>query len=363
MNVKILIVGSTGKLGSKLLSYMYKNNIPAYGITCFKNIKKINKQKKIYSIKNIYILSNSDDKKKFYKILEKKINIIYFLDFSSLSLKYLNYFLKYNQNSIIAVANKEMLIAGGKLLQSKIKKTNNSFIPLDSEHFSLLNSNVNKKNIQKIYITASGGPFYFNKDVNFKNVSSKKVLSHPKWKMGNNNLIDSSNFINKILEIFELSHIFNIPLNKIDFLISREAFIHSIIHYSDNTISINCFSNNMLITLIKPLSKYFNIKPFTFKQKYLNTKNLNIIRPNDKRFKIFSYKKRLLNLSHSEQIKLMIVNNSAHKLYLSNKLKYNEIIKYIMKEILINRKEINLNSFNSIFKYISVYNNYYKTNV
>ena len=85
-------------------------------------------------------------------------------------------------------------------------------------------------NIKKIYITASGGPFYFNKKINLNKVKFKKVLSHPKWKMGKNNLIDSSNFINKILEIYELSYIYNIDLNKIDFLISKEAYIHSIIH-------------------------------------------------------------------------------------------------------------------------------------
>ncbi len=363
MNVKILIVGSTGKLGSKLLGYMHKNDIQTYCITCFQNIKKLNFQKKKYSIKKSFVLSHSEDQKNFYKTLEKNIQLVYFLDYSSLSLKYINHFLKFNQNSIIAIANKEMIIAGGKVLQSKIKKTNNHFIPLDSEHFSLLNSNIYETNIQKIFITASGGPFYFNKGINLKTVSNKKVLSHPKWKMGKNNLIDSSNFINKILEIFELSYIFDISLDKIDFLISREAFIHSIIHYSDNTISINCFSNNMLITLIKPLTSFFDLKPLKFNQKYFNSKNLNILKPKDTRFEIFQYKKNLMNLSHSEQIKLMIVNNSAHKLYLSNKLKYSEMIKYIMSEIYKDRTFSNLNSIKSILKFISSYNNLYKTNV
>ena len=363
MKIKILIVGSTGKLGSKLLGYMHENNIPTFGITCFQNLKKLNFQKKKYSIKNSFVLSNNEDQLKFYKFLEKNIQIIYFLDFSSLSLKYLNHFLKFNQNSIIAIANKEMIIAGGKILQSKIKKTNNFFLPLDSEHFSLLNSNINENNIQKIFITASGGPLYFNKSINLKTVSSKKVLSHPKWKMGNNNLIDSSNFINKILEVFELSYIFDVPLNKIDFLISKEAFIHSIIHYSDETISINCFSNNMLITLIKPLRFFYELKPIKITQKYLNTKNLNILKPKDRRFEIFRYKNRLMNLSHSEQIKLMIVNNSAHKLYLSGKLKYSEIIKYNMSEIFKNQNFNRLNSINSILKYINFYNNFYKTYV
>jgi 1-deoxy-D-xylulose-5-phosphate reductoisomerase len=79
-------------------------------------------------------------------------------------------------------------------------------IPLDSEHFSLFNSNIKKSIIfEKIYITASGGPFYFKKNINLSKVTFKNVIAHPKWKMGVNNSIDSSNFINKFLEIYELS--------------------------------------------------------------------------------------------------------------------------------------------------------------
>ena len=157
MNLKIVIVGSTGKLGTKLLRFTKKNSISLSCITCYKNSKKIIQQKFSNKIKNHFILSSYNDQKKFFKYLEQKINIIYFLDYGSESLKYLSHFLKYNSNSIIAIANKEMIIAGGPLLQKKIKKTNNFFIPLDSEHFSLLNSNINKNNIQKVYITASGG--------------------------------------------------------------------------------------------------------------------------------------------------------------------------------------------------------------
>ena len=363
MSVKIVIVGSTGKLGSKLLNFTNKNFIPIYGITCYKNYKKLNIQKNKYNINKTFVLNNFIDRNKFLKLLEKKIHILYFLDFGSLSLSYLNHFLNFNKKSIIAIANKEMIIAGGSLLQTKIKKTGNTFIPLDSEHFSLINSNVNNNNIQKIFITASGGPFYFNKKLNLNNVNSKLVLSHPKWKMGNNNLIDSSNFINKILEIFELSYIFDIPLDKIDFLISKEAYIHSIIHYNDNTLSFNCFINDMLITLIKPLSFFYKIKPMSLNQSYLNSDNLKLERPIDKRFTIFNYKNELIKLPHSQQIKLMIINNSAHKLYLSNKLEYNNIINYIMSEISNKSHNIKLNSFKSILKFIKSINDYYKTNV
>ena len=363
MKKKILIIGSTGKLGTKLLKFLNKNSISVYCITCFKNNSKLLHQKKIYNIKNSFILSNNNDQIKFFNFLKKNIQIIYFLDYGSSSLKYLSYFLRYNTNSIIAVANKEMIIAGGSLLQNKIKKTSNIFVPLDSEHFSILNSNIENKLIDKIFITASGGPFYFKKKINLSDVTHSKVLSHPKWRMGFNNLIDSSNFINKILEIYELSYIYNISLEKIDFLISKEAYVHSIIHFSDNTLSINCFNNDMLITLIKPLTYIYKIKSYKINQNYLKINNLKIEIPKDKRFKVLYYKKKLTNLSHSDQIRLMIINNSAHKLYLSNKLKYNNIINYIMNEMSKNKINTRLNSFRSILDFIKKYNNYYKTNV
>ena len=127
-----------------------------------------------------------------------------------------------------------MIIAGGKLLINKINKSGNKLVPLDSEHFSMINSNINNNDIDKVYITASGGPFYFKKNINLNKVNLNKLLNHPKWNMGINNSIDSSNFINKILEIFELSIIFNIDINKIDFLVSKNAYVHSIIIYKDN---------------------------------------------------------------------------------------------------------------------------------
>ncbi len=363
MKYKIIIVGSTGKLGIKLLKYTKKHSIPIYGITCYKNTKKLAYQRKLFQVNNSFVLSESKDKEKFLKILEKKIHILYFLDFGSSSLLYLNHFLKFNKKSVIAIANKEMIIAGGPILQNKIIKTNNLFIPLDSEHFSLLNSNIKSNNVKKIYITASGGPFYFNKLINLSNVSTKRVLSHPKWNMGNNNLIDSSNFINKFLEIFELSHIYNIPIDKIDFLISKEAFIHSIIHYNDSSLSLNCFTNDMIITLIKPLSFFYDIKYLPLKQNYLNVKNLKIEKPEDKRFKIFKYQKRLKKLTHSEQIMLMILNNTAHNLYLSKNLKYNNIIDYIMNELSKQNNKKNLNSIKSILNFLNSKKSYYNSNV
>ena len=119
----------------------------------------------------------------------------------------------------------------------------------------------------------------------------------------------------------------------------------------------------MLITLIKPLSHFYKINSFQFDQKYLNLDNIQLLSPIDRRFKIFKYFKKLLKFNHSQQIMLMIINNYAHKLYLSNKLKYNMIIPYIMSEIKKHKNLKKINSINSIIKFISNKNNIYKTNV
>tara|TARA_B100000925_G_scaffold275334_1_gene241546 strand:- start:955 stop:2046 length:1092 start_codon:yes stop_codon:yes gene_type:complete len=358
---KILIIGSTGKLGSKLLKFSLKNNIKIDAICCFNNQKKIISQSQKFKIKNKFVLSKFNDEKRLFEYLKlKKINIVYFLDYGSQSIKYLNHFLNYQSKSIIAIANKELIIAGGKILMSIISKKKCTFIPLDSEHFSLFNLNLIDSQVKKISITASGGPFYFNKNINFNNVSFLDVLSHPKWSMGNNNLIDSSNFINKILEIFELSYIYNINLNKIDFVVSPEAFIHSIIHFNDNTISFNCFNNDMLITLIKPLSFFYKLN---YKNKYklfYNHNSYYFEKFSDSRFEIIKKLKKILNFSHYELIQFMLLNNLAQKKYLSGKIKYLDIVPFILKRIEFGSKKYKLNNLNEIEKILKILINKYE---
>ena len=363
MNKNIIIVGSTGKLGTKLLKYTYSNNIKINAITCYSNNTKLLIQKSKYKIKKGFMLSDDYQKLQFIKFLEKKSAIIYFLDYGAYSLIYLDIFLKFNSNSIIAIANKEMIIAGGKLLFKKINLSKNYFIPLDSEHFSLKNSLSYNSNINKIYITASGGPFFFSKKSNFTNVKLNEVLAHPKWKMGKNNSIDSSNFINKILEIFELSYIFNIDLSKIDFLVSKNAYVHSIIMYNDGITTLNCYKNDMLIPLIYPLTYIKKINPNIANNQYLlNQNNFSLINNFDKRFIFFKYHDFMKKLNHINQLNLLLLNNYAHSLYLSDKLKYKDIIPFIMNKLfkLQNKyKRKNFFSFKQILNHIEDFKNNY----
>ena len=335
MKNNILIIGSTGKLGKLLINYCRKNYISIEAITSYKNFKLQIKQQSELDIKHGFCLSKNDEIIKFNKFLKlRKFKIVYFLDYGALSLNYLNTIINNNSKTQLCIANKEMIIAGGRLLIDKINYSGNKLVPLDSEHFSMINSNNINKEIDKVYITASGGPFYFKKNVNLNKVSLKQVLKHPKWDMGKNNSIDSSNFINKVLEILELSIIFKIDINKIDFLVSKNAYVHSIIIYKNSTVLINCFDNNMLIPMVSPLIKIFNskkIKSTTSKNFDISNFKLEIM--NDKRFKIRKYLNKIKNFTHLERIHFLLLNNKAHSMYLNNKIKYNDILNFIFNNM------------------------------
>ena len=170
--------------------------------------------------------------------------------------------------------------------------------------------------------------------------------------MGVNNSIDSSNFINKLLEIYELSIIYKIDLHKIFFLVSKNAYVHSLIEYKDNTLSLNCFVNDMLITLIRPLSYFFNINLNQKNHEIFNTNNFNIEKFNDKRFKINSLFSKFTKLNHKGILRLVLLNNIAQKRYLNRSLTYNNIIPFINKNLKIIKEVSSFKSFNDILNFV-----------
>ena len=204
MKKKIAILGSTGSIG-KILLNLIKNDKKNYEIvllTADKNYKELIKQSKLFKVKNLIIIN-----KESYKILKKKKlkKNIYnnFNFFNKIFKKKIDYALssitgleglKPTINLIqytrrIAIANKESIICGWPLIEKELKKNKTNFIPVDSEHFSLwYGLKGNKiKNIEKIYITASGGPLLSTPLSKLKNISIKEALNHPNWRMGKKN--------------------------------------------------------------------------------------------------------------------------------------------------------------------------------
>ena len=174
----------------------------------------------------------------------------------------------------IAIANKESIICGWNLIKNELKKNKTQFIPVDSEHFSLwygLN-NLKTKSLEKIYITASGGPFYKTPLNKFQNLSVSEALKHPNWKMGKKISIDSATMINKIYEVIEAKNIFNINYKNIQIIIHPKSYVHALLKFNNGMIKVIVHETTMKIPIFNTLYSDYLKK---IKSSEINIKNLN----------------------------------------------------------------------------------------
>ena len=144
-----------------------------------------------------------------------------------------------NAGKTIALANKETLVAGGKLVTDAAKKNNVSILPVDSEHsaiFQCLLGSPRNSALKRIILTASGGPFFGKTREELQNVTLQDALKHPSWSMGQKITIDSATMFNKGLELIEAVWLFDIDPQKIDIVVHRESIVHSLIEYDDNSV-------------------------------------------------------------------------------------------------------------------------------
>ena len=139
----------------------------------------------------------------------------------------------------VALANKETLVAGGKRVMDLAKESGVKILPVDSEHsaiFQCLQAKGDYARIQKLILTASGGPFFGKTLSELENMKPEDALAHPTWNMGRKVTIDSATMANKGLEIIEAAHLFDVPQNNIDVVIHRESIVHSLVEFTDNSV-------------------------------------------------------------------------------------------------------------------------------
>lgn len=144
-----------------------------------------------------------------------------------------------NSGKDIAFANKETLVAGGELVMNAVKEHGIKLLPVDSEHsaiFQCLQAAPPSKEIKKILLTASGGPFFGKTADQLKDVTVEQALAHPNWSMGAKITIDSATMMNKGLEIIEAAWLFDTDPDDIEVVVHRESIIHSMIEFTDNSV-------------------------------------------------------------------------------------------------------------------------------
>jgi 1-deoxy-D-xylulose-5-phosphate reductoisomerase len=356
MKIKIAILGSTGSIGKTLLDIIRKDhkNFEIILLTADKNYKLLLEQAREFKVKNLIITN----KKKFDLIKNDtvKLNLNIYNNFVNFS-KIFNNKVDYTMSSItgisgleptlkiikyskrIAIANKESIICGWNLINKELKKNNTDFIPVDSEHFSLWygiqNLDINK--IERIFLTASGGPFN-NLPLNkFKNITIAQALKHPNWKMGKKISIDSATMINKIYEVIEAKNIFNSSYKKIEILIHPNSYVHAILKFDTGITKIIVHDTTMRVPIFNTLYSDDNKKLESKKIDIDKLNNLDLKKINIKRYPMI----RLLNLLPSKhslfETVVVSANDTLVQLFLENKIKFIDIQKKLFK--IINKKQ------------------------
>ncbi len=349
MKKKICILGSTGSIGLTSLKILEKK-IKFFNIKVLvanKNFKIICEQIKKYKPKYFIISDKTIYNKVLKKYSKRKIKILN--DFKNLSSKEkfditisaipgiagLYPTLKsVKQSKKILIANKESIICGWNLIKISASKNKTKIIPVDSEHFSISKLIQNEKlsNINKIYITASGGPFLGYKKNQFKKILPKHALKHPKWQMGKKITIDSSTLMNKIFEIIEAQKLFNIPNEKLDILIHPNSLVHAIVEYKNGFKKFLYHDTSMIIPLSNAIfDGDLNINEFFKSKKNKNTVLENLIfKPvPEELFPIIKLKK-IANEYPSTPIIINASNEILVDHFLLKKIPFLSIFKIIM---------------------------------
>jgi len=344
----IALLGSTGSIGQSTLDIIKKTNqFKVVLIIANSNYKKILFQIKTFRplivIINNYTVYSKIKKKKKYKnkkILNNTINLNKYIKKIDISVSAIPglagleptlTFIKLSKK--ILLANKESIVCGWNLIKKTASKYNTELIPIDSEHFSIseLTKQYSDSEIEKIYITASGGPFLKLHKSKFKNIKPSDAVKHPKWKMGKKISVDSATLMNKVLELTEASKLFPFDVDKYEIVIHPQSLIHAIVKFKNGTTYFLYHLPDMKIPISNALfeNKFDYLKHFENKNiKKLTIQNLEFSSPDINKFTTL----RLIPAMNNSKSGAIIIN-AANEIFVDEFLKknieFNDIFTYL----------------------------------
>ena len=265
----------------------------------------------------------------------------------------------------IAIANKESIICGWDLIKKELKKYKTDFIPVDSEHFSIwsLIRNSDHELIDKIYITASGGPFLKWPLKKILKATPSNALKHPNWSMGKKISIDSATMMNKVFEVIETQRIFNFPKSKIKILIHAKSYIHAIVKFKNGINKLLAHDTNMKIPIFNSI--YLNtgksIKSKKIDIEKLN--NLNLKNIDEKKFPFLKILKIIPEKNTLFETIVVSANDELVKLFLKKKINYSQFQQKLLSTINLKEFRAYKNKKPTDIREISRLNNYVRLKI
>ena len=256
MNIKnpVIILGSTGSIGTQSIDVSRKNDIPVVALAAHKNVDAVEKQARMLGVSACAMSDAKAAKDLKIKLSDTEISVYSGIEGicemveASKAKTVINSIIgeaglmptlsTVRSGKTLALANKESLVVAGETVMAEASKNNVPVVPVDSEHCAIHQCLKcgNKNEVKKLILTASGGPFYGKKLSDIQGVTIKEVLAHPTWSMGAKITVDSATLMNKGFEVIEAMHLFGVAASNIDVLVHRESIIHSMVEYIDNSV-------------------------------------------------------------------------------------------------------------------------------
>ena len=348
---KISIFGFTGNLGTQALDILksYKNQFEFDIFVCDKNINLAESVVREFNPKSIFF--SCEEVKKEFKNLELNVEVLDCIENVTERIEnnpsdiFLSAISSYEALELtiaaaksgkkLLLANKESLVVFGKFIMDKVSSSGTELIPIDSEHFSLFSSlrSLNKNDIKKIFITASGGPFLGQNLEQIKNKKAVDALKHPTWKMGDKITIDSATLINKCFELIEAKFLFNLDPEKLDILIQPQSIIHSLIELNDGSVEAQLSKPSMIIPLSFGLldSRSDEVRNKFSLNMFEDEINLQLKFFPEDRKELLKITREIMNLGGNRGLIFATLNQIAVNKFLKDQIKFGEIYEFIYK--------------------------------
>lgn len=227
---------------------------------------------------------------------------------------------------IIALANKETLVVAGEIVTSLAEKSGSAIIPVDSEHSAIFQCLQGERaQIEKIILTASGGPFLHTSKDELSSVTVEQALNHPKWQMGAKVSIDSATMMNKGLELIEAYWLFKQPVNKIDIVIHPQSVIHSMVQFSDGSVSAQMSIPDMRLPIQYAISYPYRIDLDTERIDFAKLSKLDFIVPDREKFRTLDIAYKSITMGGNSPCAMNAANEIAVASFLNGEIPFSAI--------------------------------------
>lgn len=348
----ISILGSTGSIGTQTIDVARKLNIKVVALSANTNIKLLEDQIREFKPKLVCVYDEQSAYKLKQNIKDLDTDIVTGMDglcevakieqadlvLNSLvgMIGLLPTLEAISSKKNVALANKETLVTGGELVMKKAKENNVKIIPVDSEHsaiFQCLQGCPDMSYLNRLILTASGGPF-FNKNLDeLSKITPQEALRHPNWNMGKKVTIDSATMMNKGLEIIEAKWLFDMPVDKIDVVVHRESIVHSLIEYKDNSVIAQLSLPDMRIPIQYAITYPNRCESCVKKLDLSQIVNLSFYKPDLNTFKCLKACIDAIKRGNLAPTAANGANEEAVKLFLDSKISFTDIADMVISAV------------------------------